>query len=280
MNRISLSLSTILIPILAIVPAYAFLATDIHDCTGKNGENYQQACIRLLEVDSLPPKILSRANMGLGDYYYWQKNYGKALPYYHKAIILNPANKWAYISKGRSQAALGYYKKAIKTYNLGIEYSHIDNAQIYYNRGYSRSMTHDYKNAIDDYSLYLVTRPKDVLALHHRGYALHQTGALEEALQDYNDALTLAPGDGAIYLKRGDLFASFKQYEKALSDYDLSIQHQPNNAVAYYRRGTILRYTGKIDSSLRDCTKASSLDSYLLSAYTCIAKGKFMQLFQ
>ncbi len=260
--------------------SYAYRKEDIKACQDRSKANYHQACIRLLEFPSLPPSVLSLANVGAGHYYYLQKHFDQALPFFHQAIVHNPANKEAYIYKGRSQAALGQFKKAITTYNLGIQYSKINNSKVYYSRGYARFMLKEYHEAIRDLTRYILANPNNSQALYLRGFALHYLGSAEEALRDYNTALMLDPKNANIFLNRANLLVSFQQYEQAFDDYNLALKYRPNHATTYYRRGTVLRYMGQLNNSIQDCRTATRLQPLYFYGWVCFAKGHIIKLYK
>ncbi len=272
-TALAIKLIALVIMAASIAPAYAYRQSDLEACQKVKGPRYYQACIRLIEMASLPPEVLATANFGLGSHYYWQKNYKKAIPYFNKTIALHPAHQWVYIRKGRSFAALGQYKKAIAIYSEGIDYNSHAPAKIYFNRGYAYSMMGLYDQSIADLTQYLLVAPNDSLAHHHRGYALLKKGSFKRAIADFSNSLRFNPNASQIYQHRADAFFSLGKYPKAISDYSTALSVKPKTPLYLYKRGMSFRRVGALSKSLKDCHFARSLNPYYLSAYYCLARG-------
>ena len=274
-----ISLAAICLTLTSALPSYAFRQVDLKTCQKVQGPKYYQACIRLMEMASLPPKILATANYGVGSHYYWKKQYKKAIPYFNKTIELYPTHPWAYIRKGRSFSALEQYKKAIRIFNQGINYHTQPRPEAYYNRGYAYAMVGEYDKAIEDLSRYIKVKPKDALARHHRGYALYKKGNLRSAITDFSGALRYNPNASQIYQHRADAFYNLGNYPKAILDYSAALNFKPKNPLYLYKRGMSFRHAGNLTKSIQDCTAAQSINPYYISAYYCLAQGYVRRFF-
>ena len=190
--------------------------------------------------------------------------YKEAIEFFNKAIQLNSKDYQAYAGLGYSKFELQKYKESIEdfdialkinptyavahsykavaqflidkdtikalntcAYALSLNSDSMDKSFCYYNKGYIESYIHNYKSAIDNYSM--------AIALH-------------------NDVYLLA------YYKKALCESILEKYEEAISDYTKIINRYPRIHIAYFERGKIeLRTNNKADAC-KDFHKAIEVD--------------------
>lgn len=129
-------------------------------------------------------------------------------------------------------------------------------------RGRSSSNKGDDKEALRLYELAVRKDPKLVRARHNRALVLSALGRKKEALEAYNQVIRMDPADMRSYYNRAILFRQLGRYKEALADQDrvISSSETSLHVSALNNRGILRRYMGDLDGSLRDHTKALSLD--------------------
>jgi tetratricopeptide (TPR) repeat protein len=115
----------------------------------------------------------------------------EAIPYYDKAIQLNPRHAEAYFHRGSAYAELRQYQRAIQDYNEAIR-----------------------------------LKP-DVLAYDSRGVAYVGLGQYERAIADYNEALRINSRFAQAYGHRGIAWLYLKRDVQAESDFKKAIETDP-----------------------------------------------------
>jgi len=169
---------------------------------------------------------------GIGDEYFFQKDYNKAIEYYIKAIELDPNNAEYYHNCGASYHRLKEYEKAIANYTKAIELEP-DNAKFYHNRGVNYNRLNEY----------------------------------EKAIEDHTKAIELEPDNAEFYSSRGISYDWLKEYEKAIVDISKATELKPDNAKYYLYLARVLCRTSDFDNALINLNKAMSLDNKLPACY-------------
>jgi len=135
------------------------------------------------------------------------------------AITINPDDVLAYLNRGELYRESKQYERAIADYSkaivLGSEFDSKMNSEIekldsvnqadyidstvYYRRGLSYSLLHQYKKAIDDYSIAIKMRPSYCAGYYFaRGICFNQLQQVEDCFYDYNSYLYIAVKEGRI----------------------------------------------------------------------------------
>ncbi len=156
--------------------------------------------------------------------------------------------------------------KAIELLDQAIEIKE-DYADAYLERGKRKiaieevdEIRVDFKDALEDLSVYIKMRPKNPLAFKQRGYALWKLDRNKEALADYNSAIRLNDKDAEAYLDRAHIKRSMEDIEAALKDIDKATLLKPDFVEAFYYRGNIQYGTGEYDKAIADFDKTLKID--------------------
>jgi tetratricopeptide (TPR) repeat protein len=150
-----------------------------------------------------------------------QKQYKKAVQLLDEHIKANPADREAYVLRGRSNAALQKVELAIADYSKAIELN-----------------------------------PKLSIPYSFRGriYARNPS-TWKEALADLDKCIELNPKANLARIARGELYLKKTpepDFEKALIDFQASVKQDPNSHAAYDGRGQAILGQGAIWGQVRN----------------------------
>lgn len=152
-----------------------------------------------------------------------------------------------------------------------------------------------YQEAIDSYTEYLTTKPKDIKSIYNRGRAYEELGKVEQAKtdfvkvldldaenlnanmsmgkywynrKDYNRAINFFDKviviDGRVsdaYLFKGRSFHQQGEFEEAIKSYNLAIDFDKKNADAFLYRGALKVAMNQKRGACNDLTRAKALGS-------------------
>lgn len=157
------------------------------------------------------------AYTNLGNTYFQQQDYEKAIPIYNKLLDMRPGTAEAYSNRGASYSQLGEMEKALADLDTAIMLSpkYID---AYSNRALIRLNTNIYDEAIEDFNKLIKWLPRNPIYFNARGVAYQKKGLHKKAIEDFNRAIELNPNDTKVYLNRTSSYYHLKQYKEALED--------------------------------------------------------------
>ena len=147
-----------------------------------------------------------------------QKQYGKAVIEYNKAIRRRPDSAESYCNRGAAKAENNRLKAAIADFDEAIRLDP-DFTEAYYNRGIAKAQDNKPKEAIDDFDKAIHLKPDYADAYHYRGVAKVADNRLEEAIKDFDEAVRLSPDYAGTYRNRGLTWEMLGEDEKARADF-------------------------------------------------------------
>lgn len=113
------------------------------------------------------------------------------------------------------------------------------NAEEYYERGKSRSLSGDYRGATEDFDKALKLNGGHAGALLERGKARIELKEFKGAIADCTKVIALQPKNATAYQRRAKAKDFLKDYRGAVEDLGVAIKVDPQFAIAYYERGLI-----------------------------------------
>jgi len=185
---------------------------------------------------------------------------------YDQAILLDPRNAAAYLSRGIAHGAKGEYDLAIKDCDQAILLDP-KNAVAYQNRGAVYTAKGDPGRAIQDFDRAIQLDPKSAAAYVGRATAYEAKGDDGRAIEDYGHAIEVEPKTAAYYIARGRGYENNGDHDGAIKDYDQAIQLDPKSAVAYDLRGEAYKGKGDHDRAIQDYDQAIQLDPMNADAF-------------
>jgi tetratricopeptide (TPR) repeat protein len=184
----------------------------------------------------------ARACSNLGNFYFGNKHYEKAIQMYKKALTFQYSYPFIHFNLGVAYEKAGLTDLAMNEYKASIS-RHSDNTLAYNNLGtiYHKQGLHDL--AIEAYNQSLAINPHYPPTHFNLGNTYESAGNYEKALSEYNAAIKedIFYADahnniGAIYLKKGLTNQAIEEYKK-------TIQLKPDHLDAHYNLG--IAYAGK-----------------------------------
>jgi serine protease Do len=115
-----------------------------------------------------------------------------------------------------------------------------------------------YQQAIQGYTTYISSHPKEGLAYGYRGNAKLKAGDKRGAIADYDMAMTLNPSLAEVLRNRAIVKASLGDRAGALADAEKIVQIQPNNPEYLYLLGLAYFENGRRTESVQVLTQAAN----------------------
>ena len=99
----------------------------------------------------------------------------------------------------------------------------------------------EYDKALESYNKILDIDPNNAEAYYNKGYTYYMLNQNDEALKDFDKAIKLDPDYANTYNGKGDVFYELEQYDEALINYDKAIALDPINTFAYENKVLTLK---------------------------------------
>lgn len=157
----------------------------------------------------------------IGDTYFNQGEYKKAIEAYTNYLKLNPANIKSLYNRGRAYEELGQFEIALVDFNevLVNDPNHLQAQLSLAGYNYRNKL---YEDVIYDCSIVLDSYPQNADALLLRGRSHQKTGKTNLAMDDYNAAISVDEDMGEAYFYRGILQIYLKKVSLACNDFKIA----------------------------------------------------------
>ncbi len=193
----------------------------------------------------------------LGNSFYLEQNFEKAIDLYDKALALKPNSVEVLLIKSAILAYIGKYEQAISVNTRGLELKP-DSAEAWHNQGYILEELGKLEEALATFEKSLELKSSSE-TWDAKGRVLYQLGELEEALAAFDKAIELKKDFADAWLNKGIVLSTLEQHNEAISVYDKAIELQPNFAKAWYNKGNSLNKLGKPEEAIIAYDKAIEL---------------------
>ncbi len=178
-----------------------------------------------------------------GIVYFNREQYTNALPYFEKALLLEPDSKKALLYKALTNRKLYNYQQAITDFTKLIA-ADPGNQEAYYERATTWFFMSEYQKAINDYDRAISLNDKNVNAYCDKGNAWVYLQKFDEAITAFNHALSVDSGNYKAMVGRGVTYAWQQKNNEALADLKKAILINPVGTQAYYNLGIIYSNIG------------------------------------
>jgi lipoprotein NlpI/predicted small lipoprotein YifL len=230
----------------------------------RSGRGVSAGELNPVNYKSLDPGILLQMGLEqyqvffiMGERYYNEGSYNKALAEYNRAISLKADYADACFARGRTWQKKGDLARAIEDYTKALFWT---NSPTAYNfRGAAYAARGDQDRAISDFTQALALKHDYADALYNRGVAYRGSGQYEKAIADFSRLLQMEPKNAAAYNQRGTAYYYREDDEKALRDFSEAIALQPDFSLAWHNRGIAWRALGNESKATADLAEAARL---------------------
>ena len=170
-----------------------------------------------------------------------------------------------YVLMGKLELSKENYAEAIKNFNVAIVAKPRD-FEGYFLRGIAKFSLGDYNGAVDDFTKTLEIHPLYVRAYHYRGVSNDKLSNYADAMADYKKAISLDPFSEELHIASGSTLMHLNDYKNAVAEFDTALIINPDNANAYISRGIAKRYLDDLDGALSDMNNAVYNDFFNIEA--------------
>jgi len=184
----------------------------------------------------------------------------EAIPYFDKALELDPINAKAWSNKADCLKSLGSFQESIFCANNTIIYDPI-NPIPWEIKGFCLESLDRSDEAISCYDKAIELDPYSAGAWNGKGITLDRLGRFKEAIHCYDKALELDPEEAHFWNNKGASLHDIGHYEEADNCLDKSLKLDPANAAAWNNKGTSLTALGCFEEAVRCYDRALKLDS-------------------
>jgi tetratricopeptide (TPR) repeat protein len=135
------------------------------------------------------------------------------------------------------------------------------NGDLFFSRG-------EYEKAVEAYTIYLNTEPRDVKTIYNRGRAYEELGRYELALKDFNRVLKVDPLNVNAYLSiTSDYYGRLNDFENTIFYAEKVLKFDETNAQAFTLKAKALQKLGRVQEALTAYNAAISVDKEYADAY-------------
>lgn len=243
-------------------------------------------------------------NLYLGDSYYNNREFDKALEYYKKSVDLNPENIDAYgkiiglyWDLNDTENVMKYANQAIKdnpdfamgnlwigtaylkqnNYNEAINYmkkaikSKPDFVAAYNSLGMAYKANKNYDDAIEQFSKAVQLNGEYNEAILNLGDTYSLKGDYASAEKTYGKIIARDPYNEAVFFALGNLYTESKDYDKSIKNFEKAILLNPKSLDSRNNLGNVYLKQNKIDEAIDEFEKVLTIDSKYATGYYNIA---------
>jgi tetratricopeptide (TPR) repeat protein len=240
----------------------------------KKAGRLDEAAKELRRVVEIEPNLWA-AQSSLGEVYYLQHDYAKAVPVFKRSLELNPEQTGVRGMLGVTLLALGYAAEAIP---------HLEKAQVSDALGVAYMATGRFRDAVaqldkqkndpevlfqlgqaleqwskETLNRVLIEYPDSVRARQLRAELLAAVGRSDAAEREYRELIRTNPPVSGIHFALGELMSAAGDIERAVEEYGLELTSSPGNAPALAKRGAAMLKLGRIAEARQDLDQANKL---------------------
>ncbi|WP_198013406.1 tetratricopeptide repeat protein [Thalassoporum mexicanum] len=195
----------------------------------------------------------------LGNAYFEEDKFEKALASYNKAIEINPVLDEAWFGYGVVLYELERFKEARTSFERAIE-SNPDFYEAWINHGNTQGQLGCYEEAFNSYERAIKIKPRSYEAYFNYGKALEESNHFNKAITQYDNAISIKPERFEAWLQRGINQSKLNLYDESIVSFDKVIAIHPSYAGSYLCKACVYALQGNTDLAIADLKKAIELD--------------------
>jgi spermidine synthase len=184
----------------------------------------------------------------------------KALPYFQKAVQIDPENPMAHFGLASALYKLGRYADGVKHNRMSLELQSEPPPMVHNNLAVALQGQGKFDEAIEHYQKALEIDPYFADSIFNLGRLFLQQMRLDDAAGCFLKFLEIRPDFAAAHYELANTLSAQKKYDDAIQHYKKALKVEPGNSDFYCRLGLTLKLQGKISSSLDHYRKALELN--------------------
>lgn len=173
----------------------------------------------------------------------------------NKAISLSPKTTDLYKLRGEKLVMWGEFERAIKDLTFALNNGNPAKYELLNTRTEAYRLLGNHSQVVQDLTVAL--QMKDDPDLHlKRADSLYELRKYKDAVEDYSVYIKAHPDSHTQRFRRAWCLEQFREYDKAIEDYTYILQSNNLNAKALERRAGDYYAKGEYDKALKDCNTA------------------------
>jgi tetratricopeptide (TPR) repeat protein len=201
----------------------------------------------------------------LGNGFYLEKDFEKAIELYDKALALKPNAVEALLTKSALLMLIGKYENAMSVNSRVLEIKP-DFAEAWHNQGYILEELERLEEALAAFEKSLELKSSSE-TWDAKGRVLYRLGKSEEALAAFEKAIELKQDFTDAWLNKGTVLNRLGQYSEAITAYEKAIELNSDFAKAWYNKGNTLDKLEKTEEAIIAYEKAIELNPDFVEAW-------------
>lgn len=192
----------------------------------------------------------------------------EAMPFYERAVEIDPKNGMTYYYRGELLWRLEKPRQALPDYERALA-RRGNKFKIYEAQGKVYYELNDMPKAVEAVTLAYGVAKNDIDrgdALRFRGKLYCNMKEFDKALKDFNASTALTPTNSMNYKHRGNIYLRRGQYQKALDDFNMALKYcsEPERDLLHSQRANVYEKMGRKDlaEKERKATKNSVIDEW------------------
>lgn len=208
----------------------------------------------------------SLLKLAQGQSYIRLKRFDEAIHHYQQWLKKEPKQTWAYDGLGRIYRESGRYPEAVEVFNRAIEISgkgiftinHFQNlGWIYEDWGKYEEAIAVYQKAID-----IDANSQLITGIYnYLGMAYDNLGQYDKAISTYQQAIKVDAKNSVTYNNLGSLYRLLQRWDDAIDSLNAAIELNPLNSTAYRNLGIVYLLQENWNEAEQAFSKAIKIDS-------------------
>ncbi|PWI16226.1 hypothetical protein DI272_20185 [Streptomyces sp. Act143] len=219
----------------------------------------------LLTRPGLDPRGRAAAHALRGREWRHDRQYGRALEEYDRAIELAPDTVLAHYGRGLTLQLMGDHPAALTALDRADALSP-DTGWIIAERAETHRLAGRVEEAVAGFDRAIALDPTDAGALTGRAVCRHALGRYDEALADFNRSFAIDDNLWTL-IRRARLRSDRGEPEQAFADFDLAVSRAPDVAWVASERGDAYRLAGRYEDAVTELGRAVAVDPDHASAW-------------
>lgn len=150
------------------------------------------------------------------------------------------------------------FQEAVDNYTFAIE-SKPNFAVAYFNRGVAYYQLEDYHKASDDFTHAILYNPNYLEAYINRCVGFIHLTNYQQAIEDCSQAITIKSDSFLAHFNRGVAREKIGDNLGAIDDYSSAIELKPDDSKAYLNRSKLYSESGNKEAAFEDLMKATDI---------------------